>query len=603
MALNTVFLQVLFTMCGIIGYKGTNPGKNVGHLLVNSLKRLEYRGYDSWGLVLRENPSLKVMKKVGRIGEFAESIDTNAKMGMAHTRWATHGGVTEDNAHPHLSCDGKIAVAHNGIIENYKEIKTRLTGKGHVFKSQTDTEVVPHLIEDYMNAGLNFKEATLASVRHFEGLYALTVMHKDHGQMIATRKGSPLVMGVGDGEFYIASDIPAFLEHTKNVVYLHDEDFVVLDDNQYEIYNLKLDAKVDRKMDSIAWDIQQAQKGDFEHFLLKEISEQTETIKKTTSQDKEAINHVASIINGASEVFLIGCGTALHACLAGDYFLSKIARKRATAHASYEFHNFSHFVSGNSVVIAVSQSGETVDTIEAVKIARERGAKVVSITNVVGSTLTRYSDYVINMNCGPEIAVVATKSYTSQLALMILLAYACAGKFDEGKNELEFAWNQLFNLTARSTRDHIRDLADKLRFCQHLFTIGRGLEYPSALEAALKIKEVSYIHAEGFAGGGLKHGPLALITNGTPCMVFVSKDNEKQILSNAEEIRARGGYIIGVGAEKHDVFDFFIKVPEAGHATPILHAIPAQVLAYQLAVLRGNDPDKPRNLAKSVTVK
>lgn len=588
-------------MCGITGYKGKN-GKNA-ELVFNGLKKLEYRGYDSWGVATPTSSGIKVHKKVGKIGSMNLPEMPKSDLAIAHTRWATHGGVTENNAHPHLSCDSKIAVVHNGIIENYTEIKNRLVGKGHAFASQTDTEVIPHLIEDYMNSGLDFKTSVMSALKHLEGSYAIVAICSDSEELIAARKHSPLVLGVGKGEYFVASDIPAFLEHTKNIVYLHDDDFVIIKNGGFEIYNLAQDAKVNRPIDTIEWSMEQAMKGDFEHFTLKEITEQAETIKRALMQDPNRFATIAELINNSKEFFLVGCGTAHHASLAGSYFFSRIANKHASVIPAYEFSNVEHFVGPHSLVIAVSQSGETADTLEAVRKAKSRGAKTVAITNVVGSSLTRESDNVILMNAGPEISVVATKSYTSQLAILLLLAYAASGKYAEGREELEFVWNEMFHLTARSTRDHIKRLSDRLQFCQHLFTIGRGLNFPTALEAALKIKEISYIHAEGFAGGGLKHGPLALIDNGTPCMVFVGNENAAETLSNAQEIKARGGYIIGVSPVKHEVFDFFIKVPDAGNANPIIQAVPAQILAYQLAVLRGCDPDKPRNLAKSVTVK
>jgi glucosamine--fructose-6-phosphate aminotransferase (isomerizing) len=344
-------------------------------------------------------------------------------------------------------------------------------------------------------------------------------------------------------------------------------------------------------------------KGNFDHFMLKEISEQVDTVKKAMSNDKEIVEKIAGEIKKSKGVFFVACGTAYHACLAASYVFSKVANMHINVVLASEFKNYEHFLKEDTLVIAVSQSGETIDTIDAVKAAREKGSKVISIVNVMGSSLTRYSDDFLLTNAGPEICVLATKSYTAQVVLLNLLAYAIVGKLDETKSKLNYVWNIIYNLTTKTTRDKIKELAEKLKDEQNIFLIGRGLQYSTALEAALKIKEVSYIHAEAFAGGELKHGTIALIEEGTPCIVFVSEENEKEIISNAIEVKSRGGFIIGVAPKKNEVFDFWIKVPEANNFNPIVQIIPIQILAYQLAVLRGCDPDKPRNLAKSVTVK
>ncbi|MBI2542692.1 MAG: glutamine--fructose-6-phosphate transaminase (isomerizing) [Candidatus Aenigmarchaeota archaeon] len=588
-------------MCGIIGYIGK---QEAAPLLFNGLKRLEYRGYDSAGIATLDS-GLHIKKEVGRIDDIHSKLnltDIPGTLGIAHTRWATHGGVTKTNAHPHVDCNGNIAVVHNGIIENYQELRNSLDSSNHQFKSETDTEIISHLIEDTMKKGYNFEDATISALKSLEGSYAVMVMNKDERKLIAARKGSPLVLGVANDGYFGASDIPAFLEHTKDVVYMHDFDVAVMSDEGLKILNILDNKQVDRKIDTIEWDIAQAEKGEFQHFMLKEISEQVDTVQMAVQQDKKIIDDVVNDIKNAHGIFFIGSGTSYNACLAASYIFSKINKMHINVVLASEFPNYGHFLTPKTLVIAVSQSGETADVLDAVKSAKERGCKVISIVNVIGSSLTRTSDSFISLNAGPEICVLATKSYTSQLALFTLLSYALTGSYDEGKAKLTYLWNVIYQLTSATMRNKIKELAEKLKGKNNLFLIGRGLQYTTALEAALKIKEVSYIHAEAFAGGELKHGTIALIEKGTPCIVFVSSENEKQIISNAIEIKSRGGYIIGVSPRNNEVFDFWIKAPEANSENPIVQIIPIQILAYQLAVLRGLDPDRPRNLAKSVTV-
>jgi glutamine---fructose-6-phosphate transaminase (isomerizing) len=595
-------------MCGIIAYVG---GKQAAPIIFEGLRRLEYRGYDSAGIaVASEKKGIEVRKDVGRvdaINKKADFLSMEGTMGMGHTRWATHGGVTQKNAHPHISNNGKIVVIHNGIVENYQEIKKMLLEKGFTFYGETDTETIPNLIELEMRSGKDFVQATMDTIKQLDGYYAILAMHEGERKIIASRDGSPLVVGVGKGESFIGSDIPAFLPYTKNVMYIHDKDFVVLDgtDGKSDIrfYSLADGKEVKRPVSSIDWSLEQAQKGDFDHFMMKEISEQVDTIQKAANQDPAALQKVADAVKKAKGVFFVACGSSYHACLSASYIFSKVAGMHINVVLGSEFANYEHFLTKDTLVIAVSQSGETIDVLDAVRTARARDAKVMSIVNVMGSSLQRNSDLSLMLNAGPEICVLSTKTYTAQMAVLSLLAYTVAGKYEEGKEQLKYLWNVIYNLTSESTRAYIKELAEKLKDKDHLFLIGRGLQYPTALEAALKIKEVSYIHAEGFSGGELKHGTIALIEPGTPTIVFSSKENAKQIISNAMEIKARGGYIIGINGEKNEVFDFFIKAPDVGMLNPIAQIIPVQILAYQLAVLRGCDPDKPRNLAKSVTVK
>ena len=584
-------------VCGIIGYIGAKEAKKI---LLKGLKNLEYRGYDSAGIAII-GECMKTRKVAGRVEDLSDLCsDLSGNMGIAHTRWATHGIVSDKNAHPHTDCKGEIAIVHNGIIENYKELREELIRRGHKFESDTDSEVIAHLIEDNLRTGLNFEEACKRAFLSLKGSFAVLVVKEGERSIIGVRKDSPLVLGIAAHGIFLASDIPSFLEWTKNVVYLHNYDFIVANEKGFRVENL-LEGAVYRPIDTVEWDYEQAKKGEYEHFMLKEITEQAETIKRAIQQDEEVIKSVVEAIKNAFGVFFVGCGSSYHACLAGSYLFSRIARKHVNATLASEFENYEHFLTKDTLVLAVSQSGETADVLEAVRAAKRRGSKVLSIVNVINSSLTRESDAFISMNSGPEICVLSTKTYTSQVTLMSMLAHALAGKYDEFVSEVKSLYMDIYNLTSRAMREHLYDLAKMLAHREHIYLIGRGLQYATALEAALKIKEVSYIHAEAFAGGELKHGPLALIEKGTPVIAFVSKENDK-IIANISEVKTRGGFVIGVSSHPHHLFDYWIKVPESDGLNPVVQIIPMQILAYQLAVIRGLDPDKPRNLAKSVTV-
>ncbi|MBI2040980.1 MAG: glutamine--fructose-6-phosphate transaminase (isomerizing) [DPANN group archaeon] len=588
-------------MCGIIGYIGP---RNASEIVVEGLKKLEYRGYDSFGFAVRANPDIKILKRVGKIGSVTvqELGLPNSNLAIGHTRWATHGSVTEINTHPHISQDEKIIVVHNGIIENFQAQKKFLESQGLAFYSQTDTEIIPKTIEYHMKRGYDFVEACKHSLKHLEGQYAIVALHKDENKLVAIRKEAPLVIGVGEGEFFVASDVPAFLEYTKKVIFLDEMDLAVIDKN-ISVFNLTKNSFVDRTITNIDWNAEQARKGEFDHFFMKEVYEQANTLERVANIDETLIKEVAGEIRKSEGIFFVACGTASYACMHGVYTFAKIAKMHINFCLAHEFPNFKHFLNNKSLVIALSQSGETADTLTAIRAAKAAGAKTISITNAMGSSLMRESDKTILARAGPEICVLSTKAYTSQLAILTLLAYELAGKLDEGKEKLKEVVRYIYYLTSEHTRKFIQEIAKNLRYAQHIYLIGRGLQYPTALEATLKIKEVSYIHAEGFAGGELKHGVIALIEHGTPCIVFTSTENEKEIISNAMELKARGGYIIGVGPNNNPVFDVWIKVRESEEANSICQIIPMQILAYQLAMLRGCDPDKPRNLAKSVTVK
>ncbi|MBU1019423.1 MAG: glutamine--fructose-6-phosphate transaminase (isomerizing) [Patescibacteria group bacterium] len=593
-------------MCGIFAYFG--PKDNAGELVLEGLKKLEYRGYDSWGIVCKNEDGETIIEKhVGKISDAnelrPELTEKPSHIAIGHSRWATHGGVTEANAHPHTTENMDVTIVHNGILENYLELRKELQEKGHKFTSETDTEVFAHLIEENIDKGL--EEAFKLALEKAEGRYALLAITKDENKIVAARRGSPLIVGINkeNKEYFIASDIPAFLKHTNNVMYLDDEQMVVLNDG-VKFFDLKTDQPIEKRIVEIEWDEQSAEKGNFEYFMLKEITEQKETLARAINQDDDLIREVAQAINGAFGTYIIGCGTAGKVGMVGTYLFSHIAKKHINFMFGSEFGSFLPFMTDKSLMIAISQSGETADTLEAIEEAKKKGVKIVSIVNVESSTMARISDIVIPIKAGPEKAVASTKATTSQIAILELLAYACAGKLDEGKKLLVETASQINDMLNPRYEQYIRKLAEKIKDVESMYIIGKDLNYPMALEAAIKLQEVSYIHAEGFAGGELKHGPIALISEGTPCIALIANDHTKQeTLSNAIEVKARGGYIIGVSPQNNENFDFWIKVPDAGMASPIISIIPIQILAYQLAILRENNPDMPRNLAKSVTVK
>jgi glucosamine--fructose-6-phosphate aminotransferase (isomerizing) len=581
-------------VCGIIGYIGN---RNANEIVLKGIKRLEYRGYDSVGTCFVTNEGIVIKKDVGKIEEVHKKLnflEPESNIGVGHTRWATHGGVTKENAHPHLDCNKKIAIVHNGIIENYQEIKEFLKRRGHEFKSQTDSEVIAHLIEEFSKR-LDFESACKKAFSMLQGSFAVLVVNKDEEKIIGIRKDSPLVIGINENESFVASDIYALLPFTKNFIFLQNYDFVVLEKGKVKIENL-IDGKFERKVERIDINIDETDKKDFHHYMIKEILEQADVFERAFDQDEKKIGKFIEEIIRAKKIFLVAAGTSYHASLAGSYLFSKAGIFAKPVIAS-EFNNFLNVIDEDTLIIAVSQSGETADVLDAIRKAKERKAKIFSIVNVYGSSLTRESDEFLLMNAGFEIGVAATKTYIAELAIFLLLY----SKLTNKKINKEEIKAKILDLLSRSRREHVEKVAEVLKDKQHIFLIGRGLEYVTALEAALKIKEISYIHAEAFPGGEIKHGTIALIEKNTPCIVFVGEEKEK-ILSNAEELKARGGFIIGVSEEKEKIFDIWIKVPQDGEASLIYQIIPMQLLAYRLAVLRGFDPDKPRNLAKSVTV-
>jgi glucosamine--fructose-6-phosphate aminotransferase (isomerizing) len=589
-------------MCGIIAYKGKKDGVGI---VLNGLRKLEYRGYDSWGIAVPTD-RIRVVKNIGKVGEVAveevSSLGADQPVAMGHSRWATTGAVTASNAHPHVSNDGRMALVHNGIVENFRELKEELLSNGYNFVSETDSEVIINLIQ-HLRHDLSLVEAIRQAFLRLHGRNAIVVMDHETKQLVGVRYGSPLIVGVGDNEYFFASDVPAFLEHTRTVNYLDDHQMVVLD-GSLSYLDVRTGKPIERRTVTIDWSQEQAEKGDHPHFMIKEIMEQKDTIRRSVEQDMQEIEETAAIIKKSRGAFLVGCGTSGKVCHVAEYFFNEIAKRHTNFVVGSEFSNYTSFLNEHSLMIVASQSGETADVLEAMEEAQKKSVKIISLVNVRGSSIMRQSDKSLLINAGPEQAVASTKATTAQLAIMALLAYATAGKLREGRLRLVELAGQVNDMLNPRYNEHILTLAHQLKAVSDIYIIGRGVNYPLALECAIKLQEVSYIHGEGFAGGELKHGPLALVKSGTPVIALVAEDGNKQaILTNAQEVKARGGYVIGISPEPHPVFDYWLRVPNEGILSPIVNIIPVQMLAYHLGVLRGNNPDKPRNLAKSVTVK
>ena len=588
-------------MCGIIGCVADEP---VAGILLDGLGRVEYRGYDSAGMATISDGVLGVRKGVGRVREIEEKVGLSAmggRTGMAHTRWATHGGVTGANAHPHTSCRELVAVIHNGIIENYLPLKKGLVAKGHRFTSETDTEVVAHIIEDEYRRSNDPLRATLAATKKLRGQYALVVMFQDRPDvLVGARKDAPLIVGLGSGKTFLASDVLAFIGHTDRTIFLDNHEVALLTKDSVKIVGPK-GREVRRKPTQVAWELSDLSKKDYAHFTLKEINEQPQTVLAASVQEPAKVEEFARALKKADLIFLTASGTSYHAALLMKHRLSKEARIRADAVVAGELKEHAGFIGRKSVVVAFSQSGETADLLEAVKEAKTRGAKVYSIVNAAGSTLARESDGVLLLNCGPEVGVAATKSFTAQVVVANLVVDAVLGrKRSNGFKELSEAVAQ-----ALKCEESVRALVHRYRDRPDFYFVARGYESPVAMEGALKLKELSYVHAEGMPASELKHGTLALIEKGTPVVILnPSGDNHADSLSNAEELRARGAEVIGISDVKDEVYAHHIPVPRVQPKfTPIVEAIPLQLLAYHFAVAKKNDPDYPRNLAKSVTVK
>jgi glucosamine--fructose-6-phosphate aminotransferase (isomerizing) len=591
-------------MCGIIGYCGKKAAVPV---VLDALKRLEYRGYDSAGIASLSDGTLLVKKDAGKVEEVIQkhglaSVPGNIAIG--HTRWATHGGVTQFNAHPHSDCGSKVAVVHNGIVENNQQLRQELTRMGHKFSSQTDTEVIPHLIEEELKHGCSLEQAVLNIAPRLEGSYAFLVMAPDNpGKIVGTRRSNPLIVGINATDYYVSSDALAFSEHTNQVMGLEDNEVVALTQEGVQFFDPKGKKLVKqiRKLDH-SW--AESHKGGYQHFMLKEIMEQAQMVGQTACQDEKRFTRIALDILRANQVIITACGTSRYAALVGRYLFSRVGKKFCDVVMASEFGYFADSVDKNTVVIAVSQSGETADIIEGVKAARANGAKVISIINRPNSILADLSQQVIYLNCGPEIAVAATKTFLSQLAIFYLLSFSMVNSFDEAVAKLTGLNGEIARALDWNKNELIK-LSEKLKDKSDFYYIARGINFAIASEGALKLKEISYIHAEGMPAGELKHGTLALIEPGTPIVVICPADYTfAETLSNAIEAKSRGAYVIGVSDKESDIYDSWIRLPKVDELLyPMVAVVPLQLLAYYLAVSRGCDPDKPRNLAKSVTVK
>lgn len=588
-------------MCGVFGYVGQQS--DVGETVLAALRTLEYRGYDSWGLAISTPDDLVVHKDIGRINGHVRSYPRSTQ-GIGHTRWATHGGVEVANSHPHLDCSRRVAVVHNGIIENHVELRARLVQRGHRLESETDSDVVAHLVEEELASGSDLGHAVATVFGLLEGYNAVVVMDRLEQQFAAAKHVSPLVLGRSDRGSTVASDAIALNSYADELIYLEDGQMALLSADSVRVFDRRSMREISPVAVAQRDEMAVVTLSGYPDFLSKEVAEQPAALRRLVSEGREEIEDLARAITTAEKVIVTGCGTAGNAALAGAYLLEEICARAVTMIPASEFRYRSRTLDSRSLVIALSQSGETVDVLEAMTDASQRGAKLAAIVNTPMSTLDRTVDTRVHLRAGPEQCVLATKSYTTMLASLLLAAHAVENRWSTGANLGLRAADAIESLLHSGCRQRIRGVAERIAEAEHLFVVGRGPHYPSALEAALKIKEVSYIHAEGFAAGELKHGVIALVEPGTPCVVLAPSDATRtDVLSGAAELRSRGAYIIGVGSISDDVFDDFIGIPDAGRADVIVEAVPGQLLGYFAAMARGNDPDRPRNLAKSVTVK
>ncbi len=618
-------------MCGIVGYVGN---KQVVPLIVDGLRKLEYRGYDSAGIAVVDGEGdLSIRRAEGKLRNLEEAIRLNpldGNYGIGHTRWATHGRPTEENAHPHRDCTGRIVVVHNGIIENYLALKEMLKGKDHDFKTETDTEIVAHLIEEYEREGKSFEEAVRAAAGDLKGIFALSIISADEpDKIIAVREGPPVVIGLGDGEFFVASDIPAILQHTRDVFYLGEREIAILTKDSVRVTDFDGNA-VEPKQQRITWDPIMAEKGGFKHFMLKEIFEQPRAVRDTVQgrislDDGKVYLDEMDIseeeFREITSIKIAACGTSWHAGIAGEYMLEELAEVPVEVDYASEFRYRKPVLRETDLLLVISQSGETADTIAAMREAKAAGCKVLAICNVQGSMITREADGTIMTHAGPEIGVASTKAFTSQMIAIYLFAlYLGQLKGAIGEDEAKRHAQELAELPLKiehllSDADTIEELSKEFFRSQDFLYLGRGINFPVALEGALKLKEISYIHAEGYPAGEMKHGPNALIDEELPVVVVNTReegnpDSElryEKTHSNIVEVKARDGIILSVLTEDDEmssvVSDFVIEVPEtADLLAPVLSVVPLQLLAYHIAVRRGCDVDQPRNLAKSVTV-
>lgn len=587
-------------MCGIFGFVSTL--ERDPDVVLQGLRLLEYRGYDSWGIAVGIHGIVETDKSTGPISDASTSLP-HSTIALGHTRWATHGGVTEANAHPHSDCAKRFALIHNGIVENYQDLAGRL-GPGHTFLSQTDTEVLVHLLEEEIECEPELLAALLTVFRQVEGLSAVAVLDARSGRIAVAKNGSPVALGWGQDGIYLASDPSALLEHTRRMTFIEDGQAALVSATGVELVDIRTGEAAEPEVREVTWGTHRAGLDGYSHFMAKEMHEQPTILRQIGANKRGDAEALASMIRGAHEVYLIGCGTAHHAAMSGRYLLAELAGAKSTAVAGSEMTLIEPLLDSNSLVVAFSQSGETVDVLEAVRGARRRGAKIVALVNAEGSSLDRYADFSVLLECGLERCVLATKTYTAMVAVMHLAACTLAGDVELGVKEVRQAGSRLESLLDRE-REHglIKSTARRIVDHQHLFILGRHRNFPLALEAAMKIKEVSYLHAEGFPSGELKHGVIALVTNGTPCLILApDEDFRREALAAAAEVHARGAFTVGFSPREEVEFDVTVLL-RGGSSAPYEIAGASQLLAYELALLLGCDPDKPRNLAKSVTVK
>lgn len=579
-------------MCGIFGYIGQSS--DAARFVFAGLKDIEYRGYDSWGISYLKDGKFHTDKEIGFLPRKLNFPDSTLALG--HTRWATHGGVTVQNAHPHSDCTGKLTIVHNGIVENYEELKKELTT--HKFKSDTDTEVIVHLIEVSYKKDPDLAKAVLKVFRRLKGLNAIVV--SDGKKIVAAKIGSPVIVGSEDNALFIASDPNAILPFTRNLLFLEDNQLVSLG-NKLEVFETKTGKKLESKLTRVKWEYSSASLNNYPHFMLKEIHEQPKVILNAL-QNMDQINEVSDMIKKAYGTYFIACGTASYSCLLGTYLFSEYAKRHVNFSIGSEFNYLQDFLTDKSLLIAVSQSGESIDTLEPVLAAKKKGTKTIALVNVLGSTLYRSVDKPLLLQAGVEKAVASTKAMIAMMSYMILLALTVADKKNEAIEIIKKSSAEVEDIIKR--KKDIQKLAGKISGSKHMYVLGRGLSYAVALESALKIKEISYIHAEGFAGGELKHGTMALIEKGTPVLVFVPNDKTRQAaLANAMEVKARGAFVIGVSDKNSPIFDYYFEVKDTGASSVIPNVVFAQLLSYYLAIKLNLNPDKPRNLAKSVVVR
>ncbi len=577
-------------------------GKNLAApVLIKCLKRMEYRGYDSVGVATESNNQIKLKKGTGRVGDVNSKLhlDTlQGSVGIGHTRWATHGKITHINAHPHLSNSGKIAIVHNGIIDNFEELKYELEDGGYTFQSQTDSEIIANLLQKNYNYTRSIRDTMLKTVSEISGHYAFVAMFEG-GQLTAARVHKPLILGVGKESYFLSSDVLGFIEQTDDAIYINNRNLVIINSGHLEIIDFAGN-KINWHITKVSKEFADSYKGDYAHYTIKEISEQPMTIARA-GKYKDNTTKAASLIKNSNCIYITGSGTSYHAALLGRYILAKYAKIKAEPVISSELPFLSGVPEPNSTLIAMSQSGESADVLDAVNIAKEQGCKIVSIVNQLTSSLARESDVVVGMNCGPEIGVAATKSFTSQIAILYNLLY----KITDHNLKINFETITHHITEILNRQSHIKEIAHNIKKVSDIYVLGRGIHYPIAAEAALKLKELAYIHAEGVAGGEIKHGPMALVDPSVFAVIINPVDSTyADTITNAREIKARGAKIIGISDMQSDIYDHWIKIPKADELAHVISEIvPIQLLAYYAALEKDTDPDYPRNLAKSVTVK